>query len=231
MSALQTDAPGLVIVILGPRGSGGGGGQSLGSLRSELCQEGLVTPPPKNSAPHKAVLQSGIYGMACWVCVRESTSSCHKSYALALVCREGGLMKGLRGGRPPISARLEPAPALPSLRLGARSHRLGSRVGWRVGWELEGGRSRGRLLKQERRATRCGGMGTGCSPPTRDPEEVTVTVAGGIEGRCKDGLSDGDSGAGGRGGGHSGEWTSLSAGDNRGIEPDRVLGVTGQTEW
>lgn len=25
------------------------------------------------------------------------------------------------------------------------------------------------------------------------------------------------------------EWMSLSAGDNRGIEPSRVLGVTGQT--
>ena len=60
---------------------------------------------------------------------------------------------------------------------------------------------------------------------------MIVTVAGGIEGTCKDGLSDGDSGAGGRGGGHSREWTALSAGDNRGIELDRVLGVTGQTEW
>lgn len=52
-----------------------------------------------------------------------------------------------------------------------------------------------------------------------------------MEGRCKDGLSDGDRGAGGRGGDQSREWMPLSAGDNRGIEPARVLGVTGQTEW
>lgn len=36
-------------------------------------------------------------------------------------------------------------------------------------------------------------------------------------------------GAGGRGGDHSREWMPLSAGDNQGIEPGRVLGVTGQT--
>lgn len=63
----------------------------------------------------------------------------------------------------------------------------------------------------------------------RDPEEVAVTAAGGLEVRCRDGLPDGDRGAGGGGGNHGREWMPLSAGDNRGIEPSRVLGVTGQT--
>ena len=66
-------------------------------------------------------------------------------------------------------------------------------------------------------------MGTSCSPPSlrRHQEEVAVTVAGAMEVRCRDGLPDGGRGAGGRGGDHA-EWTSLSEGDNRGIEPNRV---------
>lgn len=45
----------------------------------------------------------------------------------------------------------------------------------------------------------------------------------------KDRLPDGDMSAGNRNGDQSREWLLLSAGDNQGIEPNRVLGVTGHS--
>lgn len=180
--------------------------------------------------------------MACWVCVQESTSSCHKSYTLALACGGGGLIRSLLGGRPPISAKqkraspeghlLLPSPQLPSAPLGARGHQLGPGVRWRMGW---GARRRAKLrwhLKQEHGARRSRAKETGYLPPTQERARGSSFPWSrtGMEVRCKDGLTDGDSKAGGRGGDHSREWMPRSAGDNRGIEPGRVLGVTGQTE-
>lgn len=42
---------------------GNRGSQALGSLRSDLCQEGPANLLLKTGFPHKATLQSGIYGM------------------------------------------------------------------------------------------------------------------------------------------------------------------------
>lgn len=48
----------------------------------------------------------------------------------------------------------------------------------------------------------------------RDQEEVAVTVAGAMKVRCRDGLPEGDRGAGGRGGDHSSVDASLCWGQS-----------------
>lgn len=175
--------------------------------------------------------------MACWVHAQESTSSCHKSYAHAPACGGGGLIRSLLGGRPPISAKQKRSslsstcPCCPLSSVSSKEPPAWAEVGWRVGW---GARRRVKLRLASQAGTQGQAMQTDgdrlSSSRSRDPEEVAVTGAGGMEVRYKDGLTDGSSKAGGRGGDHSRKWTPLSAGDNRGIEPGRVLGVTGQTE-